>query len=352
MTIHTFEVSSTLTNDRFYSIQKDLKLKDCSKWMSVKNGMKYFGLSEKGIIINMYQIKKKDFYSYSITYRISARRVMNNDDFVGLFNAKDYIDLKDEVNQLLKSKSDHLPKLNHCKLRRLDFCVNAELDNQEQVKAYIKTAKRSNIPAGLEVFTEYDKTSKRTKPTKDDYTVFSDRYIAISIYNKYREMKKQKDGVFPASELERAKNIVRIEIRCMENKIKTLKKKYDIKTISEFMSRADKIGNELYKYYLSKIFNKGTIYTVKEALSQINNSEYKTKTKKLLKEFLSDSNESRSVGKTYRDYKKIYGKHKTKHILELLDDIDTNCVTVTTADSNIFDNGYIPTPLELYKEFR
>ena len=100
MTIHTFEVSATLTNDRFYSIQKDLKLKDCSKWMSVKNGMKYFGLSEKGIIINMYQIKKKDFYSYSITYRISARRVIDNNDFVGLFNAKDYEDLKDLVKAL------------------------------------------------------------------------------------------------------------------------------------------------------------------------------------------------------------------------------------------------------------
>lgn len=39
MTIHTFEVSSTLTNEDFYKIEYDLKLKDMSKWKQIKNGM-------------------------------------------------------------------------------------------------------------------------------------------------------------------------------------------------------------------------------------------------------------------------------------------------------------------------
>ena len=29
-----------------------------------KNGMKYWGLSDKGILINMYRVKKHGFYSY------------------------------------------------------------------------------------------------------------------------------------------------------------------------------------------------------------------------------------------------------------------------------------------------
>ena len=102
MTIHTFEVSAMLTNDNFYSIQDELKSKDKSKWKATKNGMAYWGLSEKGILIHMYQIKKKGFYSYSITYRISARRVMENDNFVGLFNTKNYPELEEKVNKLLK----------------------------------------------------------------------------------------------------------------------------------------------------------------------------------------------------------------------------------------------------------
>ena len=188
------------------------------------------------------------------------------------------------------------------------------------------------------------------KPSKNDFTVEATDYISVSIYNKYAEMKQQKSGVFPKSEIEKSKNIVRIEIRCKKEKIAVLKKKYNIATISEFMKFGDKIGDYLYNYYLGKIFNNGGIYTLKEALKRVDMSEYRTKAIKLLKEFLRDCNTSRSVADTLKTYKKIYGKEKTKKIIEQLDNIETSFVTVTTKDEKIFNN-YIPTPLELYKEF-
>ena len=64
MTIHTFEVSSMLTNENYYDIQGKLKFEDKNKWKKEKNGMKYWGLSDKGILINMYRVKKHGFYSY------------------------------------------------------------------------------------------------------------------------------------------------------------------------------------------------------------------------------------------------------------------------------------------------
>ena len=103
--------------------------------------------------------------------------------------------------------------------------VNAEFENHKQVKAYIKTVKRANIPSNLDLFTKYDKTAKRMKPSKNDFTVEAADYVSVSIYNKYAQMTKEKIGVFPEKEIERAKNIVRIEIRCMEGKIKVLQKK-------------------------------------------------------------------------------------------------------------------------------
>lgn len=351
MTIHTFEVSAMLTNENYYKIQQELKLQDKDKWKAVKNGMQYWGLSHKGILINMHQVKKKDFFSYYIIYRISARRVIDNDNFVGLFNIKNYPDLEKEVNKILKEKCPLLPKLKKCKLKRLDFCINARLENQEQVKAYIKTVKRANVPPKLEIYEVYDKKSKRTKPTKDDFTVYANNCVAISIYNKYMEMKKEKEGAFPQEEIERAKDVVRIEIRCMEGKIKALKKKYNIKTISEFMGFGNKIGKDLYKYYLSEICNNGTIYTLKDALKRIDDSEYKPKNIELLKEFVSDANESRSVAETCRIYKKFYGKSEIGKIVFMLNNIETNYVTITNSDAKLFRNGYIPTPLELYKEF-
>ena len=40
-------------------------------------------LSDKGILILIFQVKKKDFYSYYITCRISARRVIDNENNEG-----------------------------------------------------------------------------------------------------------------------------------------------------------------------------------------------------------------------------------------------------------------------------
>ena len=117
------------------------------------------------------------------------------------------------------------------------------------------------------------------------------------------------------------------------------------------MSYGNKIGKELYNYYLSRIFNNGAIYTLKEALSRIDHSGYKAENISLLKEFVKDCNEARSVAETFRIYKNIYGKKEAKRIIFMLDNIDTSCVTVTNSDVKLFNNGYIPTPIELYNDF-
>ena len=224
------------------------------------------------------------------------------------------------------------------------FIISQQIPKQPMVAEYIL------LPGKLELSQQYDKKSKRTKPAQDSYTVYSSEYVEISIYNKYMEMKKEKPGVYPESEIERAKNIVRIEIRCMEGKLKALKKKHDIESISEFMSRGKKIGQELYKYYLGKITNAGMICTLKKAMERIEHSEYKPKNIQLLKEFVTDCNEVRSAAECFKIYRKLYGKDELKRLVFMLNNIDTNYVTVTTADVKLFYNHYIPSPLELYNE--
>ena len=164
-------------------------------------------------------------------------------------------------------------------------------------------------------------------------------------------MKKEGAGVFPKKEIEKAKDIVRIEIRCKEGKIQALKKSYNVNSIAGFMRRGEEIGRELYGYYLKKIFNEGTIWTLREAIDRVERSEYKKKDIELLKSFLKDCNNERSVAKALKYYRNYYGKAKVKKLTTMLDDIDTNYVTVTNVDIKLFDSGYIPTPYELYKEF-
>ena len=352
MNLHTFEVSAQLTNNNYYEAQKELKQAAPDKWKSEKRGMTYFGISDKGILIKFFIIKKKKYYTYMVTYRISARRVMENHNFVGLFDTNRYDELEKEVNKLLKEQSKHLPKLKVCNLRRIDFCVNAKLDNQEQVKAYIKTMKRANVPAKLELYEEYDRVSKRKKPMKDDFTVWASDYVAISIYNKYAEMKKQKKGVFPESEVKRSKNIVRMEIRCMEGKVQALKKKFGVDTIRQFMRSGDEIGEYLFHYYLKKITGTGDLYTLKNTLKRIDMSGYKAEKKELLKEFVETANTFRSAAEAVKIYKSIDEKKQVKKIIFMLNMIETNYVTITTDTARLFENGYVPTPIELFEAER
>ena len=352
MNLHTFEVSAQLTNNNYYEAQKELKQAAPDKWKSEKRGMTYFGISDKGILIKFFIIKKKKYYTYMVTYRISARRVMENHNFVGLFDTNRYDELEKEVNKLLKEQSKHLPKLKVCNLRRIDFCVNAKLDNQEQVKAYIKTMKRANVPAKLELYEEYDRVSKRKKPMKDDFTVWASDYVAISIYNKYAEMKKQKKGVFPESEVKRSKNIVRMEIRCMEGKVQALKKKFGVDTIRQFMRSGDEIGEYLFHYYLKKITGTGDLYTLKNTLKRIDMSGYKAEKKELLKEFVETANTFRSAAEAVKIYKSTDGKKQVKKIIFMLNMIETNYVTITTDTARLFENGYVPTPIELFEAER
>lgn len=173
----------------------------------------------------------------------------------------------------------------------------------------------------------------------------------VSIYNKYAEMKSQKENVYPVSEIEKAKDIVRLEIRCKKGKVRDLMKKYNIEDISQFMKKADKIGNELFHYYLVKMFNNGYICTLKTAFERIAMSEYSQKTMEKLKTFISLCNESRSAKKAIDTYKKAYGKENTEYLITLLNNIELNYVTVPKKEVKVFDNGYIPTPLDLYEEF-
>ncbi len=349
MYIHTFEIKKQISKEESCKIQEALRM-DKDKWQGKENGMTYWGLSDKGILIHTYLLKKKGYYAYYIIYRISAQRVIENDNFVGLFNTKKYGILKNKVNRLLKEKSEHLPLIDDCNLSRYDFCINAELLNQEQVKAYIKMARRAIIPKYLKQRAYYDKVSKRSKPLKDDMSVYSDNYVEISIYNKFKQMKKEEKEIYSDKDFKAAENIVRIEIRCMKKKLKELKKKFDVKTTDDFMRKADKIGRYLYKYYLSRMFGTGEICTLKQAKENFSLGDLKPKNIEALTEFLERVKKKRSTNTVYDIYCETDGENETRNILNKFNYVNTSYVIMPVEGAKHFYRKYVPSPLDLVAE--
>ncbi len=110
---------------------------------------------------------------------------------------------------------------------------------------------------------------------------------------------------------------------------------------------ADKIGRYLYKYYLSEMFGKGEICTLKKAKNNLSLGDLKPENTKALTEFLEFSNKLRSVHKAYEIYCETDGKQKTRDILNKLNYVDTSYVTIPVKDAKLFSGDCIPSPLDL-----
>ena len=117
------------------------------------------------------------------------------------------------------------------------------------------------------------------------------------------------------------------------------------------MTSSPKIGDDLFRYYLSHICNDGKICTLLEALKKIDMCEYHSENKDILKKFIEFSNRFRSAAKAITLYKEFFDRKEVNRILWMLSNIDVSYVTTTTEVVKLFDRGYIPTPLELYEEW-
>ncbi len=114
------------------------------------------------------------------------------------------------------------------------------------------------------------------------------------------------------------------------------------------MKKADKIGKDLFEYYLSRMFGGSTIRTLKDAKERIANSDYKPHNKELL----TDSIEAIHMGRSVADVFSACDKATRKQIKFLLKELDINYVTATKEDVALFVDKYIPTPMELFEQYR
>ena len=69
-----------------------------------------------------------------------------------------------------------------------------------------------------------------------------------------------------------------------------------------------------------------------------------------MKEFVKDINRCGAT-EIFKVYKVKYSKAILKRMLELFEIIDTSFITAPVREAKLFDNGKLPSPLELYYEF-
>jgi len=351
MNYHTFETSYQLTSNEMNVISKILRNAG-GKFYDDKNEFVptkvYEGIRKKGIIITLRTYCNDDYKYYFLQYRINPRRVMEHNNYIGLFNSKDTDIMLDKADKYLHSVNTNMPSVNYCKLNRIDFCCNIELSSQKEIYDYIKILQRGYYPNKYSPETYYDKTAKRYKFAKETFTGTYKDILSVTYYNKYKQLKENPY----CQNTEDAKNILRAEIQCGKKKVKHLINKFGCTSIKTFLNNSDRIGEYVFSQYANKFYGSGDFYKLDEIYNIIDNSEFKQKSKRVMKNVVKLSANHSSLDKAFKelkmsrnDIKKVMNKFNKIKISPVVIprrfkfDMFINPLTLALENSNLYDNN-------------
>jgi hypothetical protein len=330
MGMHTFEIYNQL-NFFSYDYLKTELFKSGKHNKQDNNTIIFEKLKSKGIIIKLYRQKQEESNSincynhYTVSYIINPRRVLDEKNYVGIFNSEDDVDqMVSMVDQYLYSYTKALPELNMCKIKRVDYCHNIKLNDDLEVRQLCKLLKRCMIPTGFEFEKFYDKIAKRSVISNNGIRLKSNS-VTISIYNKKHQLEKQKRNYY--GDIMDANGIVRFEIQCKKGKIKKLIEKYGTGNVQDFLNKTNEISLDVFDHYLSKMYGTGDILTLAEAEWAIKKNKFRKDTEKLMLELLKNTATYSNLEKSYREFEDKYGKTKATYILKKFDKCETSPLT-------------------------
>lgn len=222
-------------------------------------------------------------------------------------------------------------RLEHFILKRIDCCVDIDLQNNQTVEEYIRLLKKGNKPYG-----HYDnqmilKHQGKNIYKKNGMDFINHQGIQFSAYNKYRQLLSIKLSEEIAKQ---AETILRVEVKLFHKKLKEILQcnslffdEYVSETMLYYFISNSK--NILFDY-LSKLSYKGTYYKKEQAITIIQHSNLKQKQKGnyilLLEIAILHKNVKKAINCLKQEYR--FSTTKINAILKNLEQLHINPVTI------------------------
>lgn len=263
-------------------------------------------------------------YDYEKMYKIFHETIMQL-----MSNVNSIAPVDEELNEDLYWLSD----FNHYRITRIDYCVNLFLDDEAEVRQYLRLLSKGDIPH------KYGAKFRRNKVG----CYYVNKRVNINFYNKlaqmtaHNEKARSDDKKYTQSELDLAKNILRLEVQCKAAMLgsSTFKRKYGHDR-TEYFSII--IARDIIHKYLTEVSQNGDYYKYIKAEGKIeqklpknyNSSRRKTKSRyeKMLDLFRKINMPNCKGLWSYRSKLSKDESKKMNEILKLFDEVGINAITL------------------------
>lgn len=209
-----------------------------------------------------------------------------------------------------KKLSPILPGFTAYKLKRIDYCVNFDLEELApgcSPELIMELIKKSGVPARFKEWTLYDETAHR-RGSKPGSFYLKNGSVHINCYSKYMDLlekseKRKLQGYDPIPQefLDSSKNIIRFEVQCKYRKTSRLSADAQMEgaiDINKYKSLLDsETCARIIADYFEEILGQGDWYSLQEAIRIIHAHGYNRQKEQRLVEALQLVSQCRSVSK-------------------------------------------------------
>ena len=257
-----------------------------SKWNEIRNNINEivgYRIYIKHIEIQYYSKSKTLIINGRLNNILSSStidRIKNFDDtWTGDIESKQDLDtVIDRVNQLLFELLKINTNILEFNLSYIEICCNISLQSQRAVEQYIILFNNSislQEKKRMVNFVDEKNKSKQSSCYIKTYASYRDKNkynYQLNYYNKYEQLNNlKKQYTIPESEIEKAKNILRMELQIGCRKLKAEREKYHInKQLKDFdFFQCKQLIIDYYSRFICKNYNPYVKYVSYETAKKI-----------------------------------------------------------------------------------
>ena len=313
--VHTIEFTKII-DYALYRKLREFLFNGTERCYTKGNKVKYEGFASCGIRLELMQYTTEGFpnsLQFKIKYIFTPSRFISNNDYLGLTDITELSEITNQIGSFLFSKSELLPHPLECKITRID--LTQDLQVGDNVDYLINLLSRSYIPYKWE--RTYRSCAGQATFTKK--SVDGKKIVELSAYDKYKEMQSHiyNSGYYYSPEtMDRAKGILRIELRLYNLRLRNMKKKYHWDTSEEFFCVLERHLNDIASDCFKKLYLAGTFYKLNAISEMIEFSDYQKRTKRKMQDFISLVAEHKSLQTAAYIFTDNYNEKALKDILK------------------------------------